>query len=547
MAGHCLGPARPHPGAHRIRKDAGGLPLGARPRTPRRGHAGALRQPAQGPQLRRRAQPPRPARGHRVGALRGRAHRRHTAEGARGDVEVAVRHPDHDARVALPHAHVAGPRDAGRSPGRDRRRGARRRRLQARRAPRAQPGAAGATGRRARAAGRPLGHPAPARGDRPLRLGRQADRARGRGHSQGARPPCRRASGGHARARRGRLHLALDPPGPARARAGAPLHDRLRQQPPARRASRPAPQRARREGDRPGAPRLAGTRAAGRGRGAAQEGRDPLPRRHLVARARDRHGRGRPRHPGRVAQVGRARPAACGAGRAPPGRGLEGPHLPEVQGRPARVGRRRPADEGGSDRGDPRAAEPARRARAADRRDLRAGGDRRRRPPRPRAPRLALPRHLPPAARERPRHAGRPLSVGGVRRAAPAHHLGPHGRRVARPRGRAPPRRHERGDDPRPRALRRPSRGRRRARGRARRGDGLRGAGRPDVPARRLDVADRGDHARPRARLAGAGRARVSSLSGRARASGGRTSSARRSGGPAASWSRFPTRRRATA
>ena len=51
----------------------------------------------------------------------------------------------------------------------------------------------------------------------------------------------------------------------------------------------------------------------------------------------------------------------------------------------------------------------------------------------------------------------------------------------------------------------------------------------PDVPARRLDLADRGDHARPRARLAGAGRSRARCRSGRARASAGRTSSARRS------------------
>ena len=46
--------------------------------------------------------------------------------------------------------------------------------------------------------------------------------------------------------------------------------------------------------------------------------------------------------------------------------------------------------------------------------------------------------------------------------------------------------------------------GRRRPRRRAGRGDGLRGPRGPDVPARRVDLADRGDHARPRARLAGA-------------------------------------------
>ena len=38
--------------------------------------------------------------------------------------------------------------------------------------------------------------------------------------------------------------------------------------------------------------------------------------------------------------------------------------------------------------------------------------------------RVSLPRPLAPAARERPRHARRALPVRGVRRAAPAHHLG---------------------------------------------------------------------------------------------------------------------------
>ena len=53
---------------------------------------------------------------------------------------------------------------------------------------------------------------------------------------------------------------------------------------------------------------------------------------------------------------------------------------------------------------------------------------------------------------------------------------------------------------------------------RARRGDGLRGARRPGHHARRLVVADRGDHPRPRARLAGAGRpGRRAVLEGRGR------------------------------
>ena len=66
-----------------------------------------------------------------------------------------------------------------------------------------------------------------------------------------------------------------------------------------------------------------------------------MPRRDVVARARHRHGRGRPRHPGRVAEVGRARPAAHRPRGPRARRRLEGPHLPEVPRRPARVGGRR--------------------------------------------------------------------------------------------------------------------------------------------------------------------------------------------------------------
>ena len=91
---------------------------------------------------------------------------------------------------------------------------------------------------------------------------------------------------------------------------GAPLDDRLREQPPARRAARAAAERARGGGSRARAPRLAGARAAGADRGGSEGGADPVPRRDVVARARHRHGRRRPRRPGRVAEVGRARPAA---------------------------------------------------------------------------------------------------------------------------------------------------------------------------------------------------------------------------------------------
>ena len=87
---------------------------------------------------------------------------------------------------------------------------------------------------------------------------------------------------------------------------------------------------------------------------------------------------------------------------------------------------------------------------------------------------------------------------------------------------------HQRGHDPRPRAVQRQP-ARRPPRRRARRGDGLRGAAGPGVPARRDLVADRGDHPRPRRRDAGAGRAgRGAVLEGRQRRAA-RASSARRS------------------
>ena len=133
--------------------------------------------------------------------------------------------------------------------------------------------------------------------------------------------------------------------------------------------------------------------------------------------------------------------------------------------------------------------------------------------------RVAVPRPLAPAAGERARHArralSRPRSSRSCARASPG---------IGSPvllRGREGARRlavTNAGTIPDrglfgvlPRRGRRPGR-------RARRGDGLRGARRPDVPPRRVDLADRGDHARPRARLARAGRPRPGAvLEGRGR------------------------------
>ena len=88
---------------------------------------------------------------------------------------------------------------------------------------------------------------------------------------------------------------------------------------------------------RPLPPRLAGARGAPRRRGAAQGRRAAVPRRHVVARARHRHGRRRPRAAGRVAEVRLARAAAHRPRRPRRRRHVEGPDLPEVPRRPARV------------------------------------------------------------------------------------------------------------------------------------------------------------------------------------------------------------------
>ena len=212
----------------------------------------------------------------------------------------------------------------------------------------------------------------------------------------------------------------------------APLDHPLRQQPPPRRTPRSSPQRARRARDRAGAPWLARARAARRGRGAAQEGRDPRARRHLVARARHRHGRGRPRHPGRVAEVGRSRPAADRPRRAPARRAVEGTHLSQVPRRPPRVGCRRPADARGLDRGD------------EDRRRTRSTSSRSRSLRSLRQEEISVDELHDLVRRAYPfRDLSRqqlenvldmlagPLSVRGVLGAAPADHLGP-GARVLR-------------------------------------------------------------------------------------------------------------------
>ena len=165
--------------------------------------------------------------------------------------------------------------------------------------------------------------------------GRPAGGRPGRGHARAGRDlrarPClarRRRPDGRRRGAVEPLDLALDLPGDPGARAPAPLDDRVREQPTPRRAARAQDQRARRRGARARPSRVACAGAAPR-RGGAPEGReDPVPRRDVLARARHRHGRRRPGHPGREPEVGRARAPArrpCGPRAA---LGLEGTHLP---------------------------------------------------------------------------------------------------------------------------------------------------------------------------------------------------------------------------
>ena len=402
---------------------------------------------------------------------------------------------------------------------------------------------------------RPLGHAAAARGDRPLR--RRPGRAielvdagvrkeldlevvvpvedmRELGVDGRARPCPSLADGvemGVGVERVEPLDLAVDLPRAPRARPSAPLDDRLRQQPPPRRAARAPAQRARRA-------RSSRARTTARWRASSgssieellKAGRIPC----LVATSSLELGIDMGAVD-LVIQVESPKSVARGLQRV----GRAGHELGSVsKGRifpkfradlleSAVVAQR---DARGRDRGDADPAQPARRARAADRRDLRRRGDRGRRAPRAR-PRRAI---RSPSSRARSSRTCSTCSPGRY----PSDEFAELRPRIVwdrtagvdpRPNGRAAARGHERGHDPRPRPLRRLPGRRRRPRRRARRGDGLRGARR----ARRSCSAPRpGGSRRSRATACSSRRRRASrarSRSGRARASAGRTSSARRS------------------
>ena len=145
-------------------------------------------------------------------------------------------------------------------------------------------------------------------------------------------------------------HLAQHLPACARAGVGAPVDDHLHQRPPLGRALGRQAQRALRGAARharvragPSPPRFARPRAARDRRRSAQARRVEGDRRHLVARARHRHGRRRSGDPDRVARRGEPRPAAHRARRALRRRAEQGHDLPQAPRRPRRGGGRRRA------------------------------------------------------------------------------------------------------------------------------------------------------------------------------------------------------------
>ena len=486
-------------------------------------HPHPLRVTPQGARRRRRAESALPARRHRaVGAPP-----RHP--GARGDGRRALgrhdlgrppqarrrpaRHPHHDARVALPDADVAGIRDAAGRAHRHRRRGARGRGYQARGAPRREPRAARCRLGEARAAHRAVGDGAAdrrgrtiprrvsaGRGRRSARVEdvRSARRRPARRHAEpapaaGDRDSGRRRHGGGCRRRRlvrralaaagsDGLGVAARRGGDRRPCARAPLHDRLRELAPARRAADRAAQRDLRRatrcggagpgdprrddgagglvggsgaGPRQSAPRLGVEGAARSGRGRAEEWHAALRRRDELARARHRYGRGGPRHPGRGAALRGIRPAARRPRGSPGRRDQSRGPVPQASRRRAAHGRRDRAHARGADRGDLGARESARHPRAADDRGLRHGHDRCGGLVRDGQAFGAVSHPAALSVRGDARSARREVPLRRIRGAPAEGRLGPRSRHSHGAPRRAAGRRDERRDDPRSRPVRR--------------------------------------------------------------------------------------------
>ena len=278
-----------------------------------------------------------------VGALGRRADGRHARRGAAADAEDAARHPHHDARVALPAPHLAGARDAARDRDGDPRRGARGRRDEARRAPGALARAAGARSSSGRSSGSGSRRPS-GRWPRSARFVAGTDRE------------IELVDAGS----RKELDLEVVVPledmrelGSTAELSVPPLADGVQMGSGVEQSSRsiwpsiyPAILELVRQhrstivfvNNRRLAERLAlrmnelaeeEIARAHHGSLAREQrfvveellkaGRDPVPRRDVLARARHRHGRRRPRDPGREPEVGRARaPAGRPRGPRPP-------------------------------------------------------------------------------------------------------------------------------------------------------------------------------------------------------------------------------------
>ena len=295
-------------------------------------------------------------------------------------------------------------------------------------------------------------------------------------------------------------------------------------------APRAAPQRAGRARGGPRPPRLAGARGPHAGGGGAEARRAEVPGGHVLAGARHRHGRDRPGRADRVARLGGARPAARSAG--PATRSARRPRAgssrssaatwwsaPSSRGACTRARSRRPASRATrSTCCRSRSWRPARPTSGRSTTCSRSSGARTR-----------------TASCRAPQFDGVLDMLSGRYPSDDFAELRPRivwdrdRRQRHRPVERPPAGGRQRRHDPRPRPVRRVPGRRLGPRRRAGRGDGLRGARRPGVRARRLVVAHRADHPRPRARLPRAGPGRARSRSGRARRPAARSSSAGRS------------------
>ena len=344
----------------------------------------------------------------------------------------------------------------------------------------------------------------------------------------------------------------------------APLHDRVRQLPPARRAAHRPAQRDRRRagrassastptapaagrrswpspaqsdgaatGDRQGPPRLGLQGAAGAHRGRPQARPAALRGRHQQPRARHRHGRGRPRRPDRVAAERRQRAAARRPRRPPGRRGLAAaccsPSTAATSPRPrSRSSGCAPAPiESLRVPANPLdvLAQQVVAATALDAWDV--------------DDLFALVRRTAPFAQlPRPAYDATLDLLSGRYPSDEFAELRPRivwdrvDRHAHRPARRPAAGRHQRRHHPRPRPVRGVPgrrRGARPAGRRARRGDGLRVPGRRRLRARRDQLADRGHHPRPGAGHARARASPAGCRSGRATPSAGPPSSARRS------------------